>query len=176
MDPIAAHLAAIQELFTAAEARGIPLWLENGWAIDARLGRITRPHGDIDVAYPKEREAEYQCLLDELGYGKHEFADYGFLSWRGDVCLDSEPCHRLEGRYSFEGFPPGSCPDGKEGVVGGYAVRCVSWEALYFETLGYIQEIPREQWRPKDFDSLRLITTSMDEQARREVERLHAAA
>jgi aminoglycoside 2''-adenylyltransferase len=175
VDQMEAHPAAIQKLFDAAESCGIPLWLESGWAIDARLGRFTRIHDDIDVAYPKEWEIEYRHLIEELGYAGHEFLDYGFLSWRGDLCLDSEACHRMDGAYSFTGFPEGSCPAEKEGIIGGYAVRCVSWEAIYFEMLGYIRDIPKEQWRPKDFDSLRLVTTNLDERTRLRVERLHAA-
>jgi 2''-aminoglycoside nucleotidyltransferase len=110
VDQMAAHLATIRELFDTAESSGIPLWLESGWAIDARLGMVTRPHDDIDVAYPKEREAEYRHLIDELGYSGHEFLDYGFLSWRGGICLDSEPCHRLDGGYSFVGVSCGLLP------------------------------------------------------------------
>src|SRR5438552_1748485 len=113
VDMIALHIAAIRELFDAAESRGYYLWLENGWAIDARLGRITRAHEDIDIAFPKECEAEYRLLIEDLGYAGHELLDYGFLSWRGGVCLDSEPCHQFDGRYSFEGFPEGSCPGEK---------------------------------------------------------------
>lgn len=52
------HLVVIRDLFTAAEQRSLPLWLENGWAIDARLRRVTRDHEDIDVVYPQQRETE----------------------------------------------------------------------------------------------------------------------
>ena len=175
VDAQAAHVAAIRELIDAAESRGIPLWLESGWAIDARLGSITRPHEDIDIAFPQESAAQYRQLIEELGYGGHEFLDYGFLSWRGGVCLDSEPCHRIGGQYSFVDFPAGSCPDDKEGTILGFPVRCVSWEAIYFEILGYIRDIPREQWRPKDFASLRLVEANLDERVKQELEALYRA-
>jgi 2''-aminoglycoside nucleotidyltransferase len=174
VDENGAQVEAIRELFTAAEARGLLLWLESGWAIDARLGRIARPHEDIDVAFPKEREGDYRGLLEPLGYAGHEQLDYGFLSWRGRLCIDSEPCYDLGGEYGFLGFPPGACPQAKEGVVGGFPVRCLSWEAIYFEILGYIRDIPESQWRPKDFESLRLVETSLDERVRRELQRRHA--
>jgi 2''-aminoglycoside nucleotidyltransferase len=174
VDLVAIHLAAIRELFDAAESRGVPLWLESGWAIDAQLGRITRPHDDIDVAFPRLRGDEYVELVESLGYQGHEFVDYGFLSWRGQVCLDSEPCHPVSGGHSFEGFPAGSCPDEKEGVIGGFPIRCVSWHALYFEMLGYLRDIPKSQWRPKDFESRRFIEANLDERCKREIEDLHA--
>jgi aminoglycoside 2''-adenylyltransferase len=173
-DLVATHLAAIRELFDAAEARGMPLWLENGWAIDARLGRITRPHDDVDVAFPKHREGEYREFLESLGYGGHEFLEYGFLSWRGQVCIDSEPCQLVRGGYSFEGFPADSCPGDKEGVIQGFPIRCVSWETLYFETLGYLQTIPETQWRSKDFENRRMIEANLDEQTKQAIRDLHA--
>ena len=172
-DLIAIHIAAIRELFEAAESRGMPLWLESGWAIDARLGRITRVHDDIDVAFPKQREDEYRELLESLGYRGHEFLDYGFLSWRGQVCIDSEPCHPIDGGYSFAGFPMGSCPGDKEGSIQGFPCRCVSWESLYFEMLGYVQDIPKAQWRPKDFESRRIIEANLAESARQAIKDLH---
>ena len=172
-DPIAIHLAAIRDLFDASESRGMPLWLESGWAIDARLGRVTRQHDDIDVAFPKHREDEYRELIESIGYRGHEFLDYGFLSWRGQVCIDSEPCHVVRGGYSFEGFPAGSCPADKEGVILGFPIRCVSWEALYFEMLGYVQDIPEAQWRPKDFESRRIIEANLEERTKRVIKDLH---
>ncbi len=62
-------IAFIQQLMAAAEARNLPLWLQGGWAIDARLGRITREHGDVDLAFPGERQAEFIGLLLALGGG-----------------------------------------------------------------------------------------------------------
>jgi hypothetical protein len=32
------------------EAANVSLWLFGGWGLEARLGRITREHGDIDFA------------------------------------------------------------------------------------------------------------------------------
>jgi hypothetical protein len=116
MDAISRHLQAIQILFDAADERGIHLWLENGWAIDARLGVVSREHGDIDVAYPKDWEEDYVGLLRSLGYGPPEHTDYGFLCWRGDILLDSEPCYRVGDAYGFTGFPPGACRPAKEGL------------------------------------------------------------
>ncbi len=150
MDPTSRDLQAIQVLFDAAEEVGLPLWLENGWAIDARRGLISREHGDIDVAYPKDQERRYLDLLLSLGYGPPEHTDYGFLCSRGDILLDSEPCHRTGDGYGFVGFPPGACPLAKEGVLRGYPVRCVSWGAMYFECLGYLRDIPLAAWRDKE--------------------------
>ncbi len=167
MDLISQHVEVIQALFDAAEEAGMPLWLENGWAIDARLGVVSREHGDIDVAYPKDQEERYLGLLRSLGYGPHDYTDYGFLCSRGDILLDSEPCHRTGDGYGFAGFPPGSCPLAKEGVLRGYPVRCVSWGAMYFECLGYLRDIPLAAWRDKDHQSLRVIEAHLSEASKR---------
>jgi 2''-aminoglycoside nucleotidyltransferase len=173
MDSISQHLQAIRALFDAAEGRGPPLWLENGWAIDARLGRVTREHGDIDVAFPQDRQGDYLGLLRSLGYGPPEFTDYGFLCWRGELLLDSEPCQESGGEYGFPGFPAGACPLAKEGDLRGYAVRCVSWEAMYFEFLGYLRDIPVQEWREKDHASLRAVEARLTEQVKRWLRELH---
>jgi len=176
MGAISPHTSIIRALFDAAESRGILLWLESGWAIDARLGRITREHEDIDIAFAADQEAVYRELLGALGFDRHEVMDYGFLSWRDRVLLDSEPCVAIDGEYTFKGFPSGSCPIQKEGGIGGYRVRCLSWEAMYFEFLGYIHDTPREQWREKDFQSLRLIEAHLSEDTKRILQALYRGA
>lgn len=32
-----------------AEGLGVRIWLDGGWAVDARLGRQTRRHADLDI-------------------------------------------------------------------------------------------------------------------------------
>lgn len=176
MDAITEHLSVIRTLFDTAESRGILLWVESGWAIDARLGRITREHEDIDIAFAGDKEAIYRELLEMLGFDRHEEMDYGFLSWRNRVLIDSEPCFAINGEFTFETFPSSSCPIQKEGILDGYRLRCLSWEAMYFEFLGYINDIPQEQWRDKDFESLRHIEAHLDEDKKRILKELYARA
>lgn len=161
MDSSSRQLALIRQLFDEAERRSIPLWIESGWAIDARLGRITRVHEDVDVAYAEDRADAYLELLGDLGFGEPEPESYGFLSRHGDVLFDSEPCRWMGGEYGFDGFPRGSCLFAKEGRLLGYRVRCLSWEAMYWEFLGYLREVPAAQWRAKDFESLRVIEANL---------------
>ncbi|MGB3478176.1 MAG: aminoglycoside nucleotidyltransferase [bacterium] len=173
MKEIEEHVEAIKELFEETEKRGIMLWLENGWAIDARLCKITRAHEDIDVVYTHKQESEYKKLIQFLGYGKYEKTDYGFLTWKGNILLDSEPCFQINEEDNFKDFPKGSCPIEKQGIIRGYKVRCVSWEAMYFEFLGYIEEIPKDKWRNKDFESFRIVEEHLDEGSRHLLRDLH---
>jgi lincosamide nucleotidyltransferase A/C/D/E len=48
--------------------RGIPVWLDGGWAIDALLGRERRPHDDLDLVAASEDVPRIGAALDELGY------------------------------------------------------------------------------------------------------------
>ena len=161
----AAHIRLIHELLDAAEAQGMPLWLESGWAIDARLGRITRDHEDIDLAFPQERTEEFKRLLDTFGCGTFEEMDYGFLVQVRDILLDCEPCVRQEGGYELEGVPAGSCPADKQGILAGIAVRCTSWEAILWEYLYYLDEVPQAEWRSKDFVSYELVCDTLGDAA-----------
>ncbi|WP_225865767.1 nucleotidyltransferase domain-containing protein [Dyadobacter aurulentus] len=161
----------MESIFNAASSEGITLWLESGWAIDARIGQITREHEDIDIAYPAEHHDSYIDLLRNLGFSGYEQMDYGFLMSKNDILIDCEPCSKIGEAYILPGFPSGSCPPEPEGKLNGKLIRCISWQAMYFEFLTYEQEIPRSDWRPKDHESLRLIELHLSTEERKEVER-----
>jgi YbgC/YbaW family acyl-CoA thioester hydrolase len=55
------------------DERGIVVWLEGGWGIDALLGRQTREHDDLDVIVPMHDLRELESALRALGY-RHGFA------------------------------------------------------------------------------------------------------
>jgi hypothetical protein len=42
------QLSVINAVGNALGAVGIPAWLFGGWGLDARIGRITREHGDVE--------------------------------------------------------------------------------------------------------------------------------
>ena len=46
----------------------IPVWLDGGWAIDALLGKQTRPHDDLDVVARLDDSARIEQALGERGY------------------------------------------------------------------------------------------------------------
>lgn len=161
----------IKSIFEVASSRGVPLWLESGWAIDARIGQITREHDDIDIAYPEEHHEAFVNLLADLGFAEFEQLDYGFLMSQNGVLIDSEPCAKVGTAYELPGFPAGSCPDRPEGRMDWGPIRCISWQAMYFEFLTYEQEVPRAAWRPKDHDSLRLIEQHLLRHEQQQVKR-----
>ena len=52
------------EMLGALEGRGIAVWLDGGWGIDALLGEQTRPHEDVDLVVGIE---DVPALITELG-------------------------------------------------------------------------------------------------------------
>ncbi len=151
------HLSFIFRLFGAADAVHLPLWLQGGWAVDARLGRATREHGDVDVAYPSDREGEFLEILRNLGGGALKPTGYGFLMEVGEVLVDAEPCEKTDGGYELPGLPEGSCPPEAQGTLDGVALRCVSWEALLWDYFHYMGEVPWQDWPEKDVRAYALV-------------------
>ncbi len=90
-----------------------------GSAIDARLGRVTREHDDIDMTLPGERRGELEAIVEMLGGRVMEELDYRFLAEIGDELLDSEPAWWADEAYEIAEAPQGSCPEAAEGVIAG---------------------------------------------------------
>ena len=173
------QISCIKRIFEKAELQGIPLWLESGWAIDARLGQVSRQHADIDIAYPDRQKELFLKILEHEGFENYKEMDYGLLMSKEDILIDAEPCFlqmesNLFPEYSFPGFPSNSCPIGKEGIIEGFPVRCLSWEAMYVEFLGYKMEVPAEKWRAKDWVSLELIEKHLTAEQRMQIQAQYA--
>ncbi|WP_155375687.1 nucleotidyltransferase domain-containing protein [Catellatospora vulcania] len=69
------QLAAVAEITACAARDGIALWLRGGWAMDFHLGRITRPHADVDWfcwAADADRLTSVLAGLGFTGYGEHD--------------------------------------------------------------------------------------------------------
>lgn len=157
------HIPLIHALFAKAEEQNLPLWLESGWAIDARLHKITREHDDIDLAFPFEQQDQFMAILQTFGSENFEKTDYGFLVYIHDVLLDCEPCFQHSKNYELEDMPVNSCPWEKQGTINGIAVRCTSWEAILWEYFYYMDEVDQTSWRPKDFGSYSIVCQSLGE-------------
>jgi 2''-aminoglycoside nucleotidyltransferase len=166
------HIALIHDLQQVCDLMDLPIWLESGWAVDARLGRITREHEDVDFAVPAGRMDDFKNLLVARGASDFQQMDYGFLVQAGKgVLLDCEPCHWSGKTYELEGVPAGSCPAEKQGVLAGVPVRCTSWAAILWEYFYYLDEMPYASWPVKDKASYQLVQHTVGE---KEVARLHA--
>lgn len=155
------QVTLIHQILAAADERNLPLWIGGGWAIDARLGRVTRKHDDIDLTFPGERRGELEAIVEMLGGRVMEELDYGFLAEIGDELLDCEPAWWADEAYEIAEAPQGSCPEAAEGVIAGRPVRCNSWEAIIWDYFYYADEVPPVDWPTKHIESYRLACTSL---------------
>lgn len=64
----AAHLSAIEDFVALAGELRAPVWLRGGWAVDFTLGRVTRPHQDIDWFADAGHAAALIAALANRGY------------------------------------------------------------------------------------------------------------
>jgi Aminoglycoside-2''-adenylyltransferase len=62
------QLAALAELDQVLSAHGFEYWLFGGWAVDFHVGRVTRTHGDIDLAIWRDNLEDVVALLRDGGW------------------------------------------------------------------------------------------------------------
>ena len=59
---------AIQTIVPLLQDEGIRFWVIGGWAVDLHLGRITRPHSDVDLAVDIRDRPGLSGALAACGY------------------------------------------------------------------------------------------------------------
>src|SRR5829696_2967138 len=64
----AAGLDALSSAAGALEAAGIEHWFFGGWAVDLWVGRLTRPHDDIDLLVWRRDEEQVHDALSAAGW------------------------------------------------------------------------------------------------------------
>ena len=57
----------IHRVLDVLSAAGVPAWLFGGWGLDARIGRVTRSHGDIEFWVPRSHDARSKAALLDAG-------------------------------------------------------------------------------------------------------------
>jgi lincosamide nucleotidyltransferase A/C/D/E len=109
------------------------VWVAGGWAVDAVVGRQTRPHADLDLAIDASQQPDLLDLLDRLGFA----IAVNWLPVRAELLasdgrkVDLHPVlfapdgsgiqQGLDGHsftYAADGFA--------EGVINGMRVPCLS--------------------------------------------------
>ena len=62
------QLKILSEISTICATIDCMFWLRGGWAIDFLLGKVTRPHDDIDLVTWIQNREQLECALAEAGY------------------------------------------------------------------------------------------------------------
>ena len=162
----AAQVRVIRAVTQVLGAAGIPAWLFGGWGLDARIGRITREHGDIEFWVESTDAERSQGVLAGAGaavlatqppaeaceftWDGVDFSTAYFDRWPGDSF--SQP----RGRWPDWVFPPGSFGD-EPGMLDGTPVRAMSVAGM----LAMKEQYPRLRnggpWRQKDIEDIKVL-------------------
>ncbi len=174
----AAQLRLITTVVDLLRVVDITAWLFGGWGLDARIGQITRDHGDIEFWLERSDAERSRAVLVEAGatalatQPPEESCEF---IWDGvefsTAYFDRQPDGgfiQLEGRWSDWRFPPDSFGD-KPGMLDGTPVPTMSVAGM----LAMKEQFPKlrngRPWRQKDIADMQvlrgLLATEADAQS-----------
>jgi hypothetical protein len=162
----AAQLRIIRAVVNALDAAGIPAWLFGGWGLDARIGRITREHGDVEFWVERTDAGRSKAVLTGAGatalatQPPEESCEF---TWHGadfsTAYFDRQPdgsSIQLLGRWSDWLFPPGSFGD-EPGTLDGMPVLAMSVAGMLAMKEQYPHLRNGRPWRQKDIDDMAVL-------------------
>jgi hypothetical protein len=160
------QLRIIRDVVAALRAADISAWLFGGWGLDARVGRITREHGDVEFWVERFNAERSKALLVEAGATalptqppeesrEYTWDDVSFSTAYFDRQSDGSFSQPL-GRFSDWLFPPGSF--GEEPVtLDGTPVLAMSVSGM----LAMKEQFPSlrngRPWRQKDITDMEIL-------------------
>jgi hypothetical protein len=161
-----AQLRVIKAVVNALGAADISAWLFGGWGLDARIGRITREHGDVEFWVERTDAGRSKAVLVEAGatalatQPPEESCEF---TWDGadfsTAYFDRRPdgsSIQLLGRWSDWQFPPDSF--GYEpGTLDGMPVRAMSVAGMLAMKEQYPHLRNGGPWRQKDIDDIKVL-------------------
>lgn len=134
----------VLDLYNRAAERGILLWIDGGWGVDALLERQTRPHEDLDIVVQQKDVARLKELLN--GYAevlRDDTSAWNFVLGDEDgrlidfhVIVLDEHGNGIYGPPENGVMYPASSLTGT-GKINGQVVRCISAEDMVKFHSGY---------------------------------------
>ena len=160
------QLRVIRKVIAVTQAADISAWLFGGWGLDARIGRITREHGDVEFWVERIHAEQSKSVL--VGAGATALttqppAEACEFTW-DDVPFSTAYFDRQrdgsfsqpQGRWSDWLFPPGSFGD-EPGTLDGTPVLAMSISGM----LAMKEQFPHlrngRPWRQKDIDDIEIL-------------------
>lgn len=165
-------------LYEELERRGVEIWIDGGWGVDALLGKQSRPHQDLDIAIQQKDLPNFRELLEERAYEdiKVEIArDWNFVL--GDkhgreidvhvIVLDGHGDGIYGPAENGEKYPAASLTG--NGLIEGRGVRCISPEWMVKFHSGY-------KLKEKDFRDVSALCRKFGIDLPREYERFRKSS
>ncbi len=161
-----AQLHVIKAVVNALEAAGISAWLFGGWGLDARIGRITREHGDVEFWLERIDAGRSKAVLagaDATALATQPPEEACEFTWDGvdfsTAYFDRQPdgsFSQPQGRWSDWLFPPGSFGD-EPGTLDGGPVLAMSVAGMLAMKEQYPHLRNGRPWRQKDIDDIKIL-------------------
>ena len=160
------QLHTIHRVVDVLSAAGISAWLFGGWGLDARIGRITREHGDVEFWVERIHAERSKAVLVGAGAAAlttqppEEACEF---TWDGvpfsTAYFDRQPdgsFSQPRGRFSDWLFPPGSFGD-EPVILDGTPVLAMSVSGM----LAMKEQFPHlrngRAWRQKDISDIAIL-------------------
>jgi hypothetical protein len=160
------QLRVIRKVIAVTQAEGIPAWLFGGWGLDARIGRITRQHGDVEFWVERVHADRSKAALVAAGaialatqppaeaceftWDDAEFSTAYFDRQRHGSFI------QLLGRWSDWRLPPGSFSD-EPVVLDGTPVLAMSVSGMLAMKEQYPTLRNGSPWRQKDIADIAVL-------------------
>jgi hypothetical protein len=160
------QLRIIRKIISVTQAADVPAWLFGGWGLDARIGRITRDHGDVEFWVERIHADLSKAVLVEAGAValttqppeeacEFTWDDIPFSTAYFDRQPDGSSIQLL-GRFSDWTFPPGSFGD-EHVTLDGTPVMAMSVSGM----LAMKEQFPHlrngRPWRQKDIIDIGIL-------------------
>jgi hypothetical protein len=161
------QLSLIRRVVAVVEAADLSLWLFGGWGLDARVGRITREHGDIEFWVEREEAERSKAVLVEAGavlLPTQRLEESREYTWDGvpfsTAYFDRQPdgTITLDGRWSDWNLPVDSFGDAP-GILDGHAVPTMSATGMLAMKEQYPNLRNGRPWRDKDREDIEALRT-----------------
>jgi hypothetical protein len=156
-----AQLRVIHEVGDRFSTFRIRFWLRGGWAVDFMLGRVTRPHDDVDLVIWARHRRRARQVLTEAGFTvAREFdAQTDFRAY-GQVLSIAYLARNEDGQIITHGIPVWLWPEETLGrrvlQLEGAAARVIGPRQLLWEKESYERGVGRPL-RPKDVVSMQTL-------------------
>lgn len=124
----------VVEIYLLLAARGINVWIDGGFCVDALVGQPTREHGDLDIAVERQDADALRAVLANEGFSELARADssaWSFVLSDGRRNVDVHVfAYDGAGKniYGIE-YPFGSLTG--TGEIDGVKVACVAPEWMF---------------------------------------------